>query len=94
MSWLKCSLLLGLVLSSAPAAPAGDLIRARDFCYRQEYDSALAVVRAMCRRDTTDPAPYYWGASITQLLIYDSGNRQLIDSFYALGREGPGPSSP
>ena len=84
MSWLKCSLLLGFVLASAPAAPAGNLIRARDFCYRQEYDSALAVVRAMCRCDTTDPAPYYWQASITQLLIYDSGNKQLIDSFYAL----------
>jgi tetratricopeptide (TPR) repeat protein len=84
MSWLKCSLLLGLVLSSAPGAPAGDLVSVRDFCYRQEYDSALALVRAMCRRDTTDPAPYYWQASITQLLIYDSGNRQLIDSFYAL----------
>ena len=84
MSWPKCSLLFGLVLASAPAAPADDLIRARDFCYRQEYDSALAVVRAMCRCDTTDPAPYYWQASITQLLIYDSGNKELIDSFYAL----------
>jgi tetratricopeptide (TPR) repeat protein len=84
MSWLKCSLLFGLAFTSAPAAPAGDLIRARDFCYRQEYDSALAVVRAMCRRDTTDPAPYYWQASITQLLIHDSGNKQLIDSFYVL----------
>ena len=84
MSWLKCSLLLGVAFASALAAPAGDLIRARDFCYRQEYDSALAVVRAMRECDTTDPAPYYWQASITQLLIYDSGNKQLIDSFYAL----------
>jgi tetratricopeptide (TPR) repeat protein len=83
-SWLKCSLLLGLAFATAPAAPADDLIRARDLCYRQEYDSALAVVEAMSRCDTTDPAPYYWQASITQLLIYDSGNKQLIDSFYAL----------
>jgi tetratricopeptide (TPR) repeat protein len=84
MSWLKCSLLLGLAIASAQAAPSGGLIRARDFCYRQNYDSALAVVRAMSTSDTTDPAPYYWLASITQLLIYDSGNKRLIDSFYAL----------
>jgi hypothetical protein len=84
MSWLKCSLVLVLAFASAPAAPADGLIRARDLCYRQEYDSALAVVEAMSRCDTTDPAPYYWQASITQLLIYDSGNKQLIDSFYAL----------
>ena len=84
MSWPKYSLLVGLAFVSAQAAPSGDLIRARDFCYQQNYDSALAVVRAMSSSDTTDPAPYYWLASITQLLIHDSGNKRLIDSFYAL----------
>jgi tetratricopeptide (TPR) repeat protein len=84
MSWLRCSLLLGLAFALASAEPAADLIRARDFCYRQDFDSALAVVEAMSKCDTTDPAPYYWQASIMQLLIYDSGNKQLIDSFYAL----------
>jgi len=42
------------------------------------------VVESLSRRDPTDPAPCYWQASVVQLLIYDTGNKQLIDSFYAL----------
>jgi hypothetical protein len=42
------------------------------------------VVEALSRRNPTDPAPCYWQASVVQLLIYDTGNKQLIDSFYSL----------
>jgi len=63
---------------------SGDVFRTRDFSYRQQYDSALAITSAAIARDSSDPAGYYWQASIIQLLIYDSGNKLLADSFHAL----------
>jgi tetratricopeptide (TPR) repeat protein len=82
--WLKSSLLLALALAPAAAATTGDIIRARDLCYRQEYDSAFALVRTRLLCDTNDPAGLYWQASLIQLLIYDSGDKSLADSFRAL----------
>ena len=64
-------------------APA-DVARARDFAYRQQYDSALAITSAAIAREPSDPAARYWHASIIQLLIYDSGRAGLADSFFAL----------
>jgi len=57
---------------------------ARDFGYRQQYDSALAITSAAIARDSSDPAAYYWRAAVLQLLINDSGRGELADSFYAL----------
>lgn len=82
-SWLRSSLLLALAVSPGLALTS-DAIRARDFCYRQEYDSACAVVRAKLLADPSDPAGLFWQASIVQLLIYDYGNLTLADSFYSL----------
>ena len=89
-SWLKYSLLFALAFTPALAAISSDVLRARDLCYRQEFDSALAAVRTGFGRDTSDPAGYYWQASIIQLLIYDSGNKQLADSFYSLSDKAIG----
>jgi tetratricopeptide (TPR) repeat protein len=63
---------------------AGDVTRARDFTYRQQYDSALAITSAAIARDPSDPAGLYWQASLVQLLNYDSVDKSLADSFYAL----------
>jgi tetratricopeptide (TPR) repeat protein len=64
-------------------APA-DIARARDFAYRQQYDSALAITSAAMTVEPSDPAACYWHAAIIQLLIYDSGQAGLADSFFAL----------
>ena len=61
-----------------------DVIRARDFGYRQQYDSALAITSAAIAGDPSDAAGYYWQAGIIQLLIYDSGRGGLADSFFGL----------
>jgi tetratricopeptide (TPR) repeat protein len=82
--WLKSSLLLALVFVTAAGMSAADISRARDFGYRQQYDSALAITAAAIGRDPSDPAGYYWQAAILQLLINDSGRGALADSFYAL----------
>ncbi len=61
-----------------------DVTRARDFSYRQQYDSALTITSAAIAGDPSDAAGYYWQAGIIQLLIYDSGRGGLADSFFAL----------
>ena len=64
-----------------------DVIRARDFGYRQQYDSALAITSAAIAGDPSDAAGYYWQAGIIQLLIYDSGRGGLADSFFECGSQ-------
>jgi tetratricopeptide (TPR) repeat protein len=80
----KSSLLLALACAAAAGMDPADFIRARDFGYRHQYDSALAITSAAIARDASDPAGYYWQAGILQLLVHDSGNRQFADSFYVL----------
>jgi len=63
---------------------SGDVTRARDLAYRQQYDSALALTSAAIARNRSDPAGYCWQAAILQLLINDSGRGGLADSFFAL----------
>ncbi len=84
MSWLKSSLLLALAFAAAAGMSAADITRARDFGYRQQYDSALAITSAAITHDSTDPAGYYWQAAVLQLLINDSGRGALADSFFGL----------
>jgi tetratricopeptide (TPR) repeat protein len=81
---LNASLLLGLILAATRPTMTPDIIKARDLCYYQQYDSALALTSAVIARDSTDPMGYYWRADIIQLLIFDSGKGWLADSFYAL----------
>jgi tetratricopeptide (TPR) repeat protein len=80
----KPILLVFLVFAFAIANSTADIVRAQDFAYRQEYDSALAVTSAAIAADSSDPAAYYWQAAILQLLINDSGRGWLADSFFAL----------
>jgi tetratricopeptide (TPR) repeat protein len=82
--WLKSSLLLALAFAAAAGMDPADVTRARDFGYRQKYDSALAITSAAIARDPSDPAAFYWQAGIIQLLINDSGRGGLADSFFAL----------
>ena len=83
-SWLKSSLLLALAFTAAAGMDPADVTRARDFGYRQQYDSALAITSAAVARDPSDPAGLYWQASLVQLLNYDSVDKSLADSFHAL----------
>jgi len=80
----KSGLLLALAFASAVGSPGADIARAKDFVYRQQYDSALAITSAAIARDRSDPAGLYWHAAILQLLINDSGQGGLADSFFRL----------
>jgi len=77
-------LLLALAAGQALGALSDDIARATDLAYGQQYDSALAVTSAVIARDPSNPAGYYWHAGIIQLLINDSGQDWLADSFYHL----------
>jgi tetratricopeptide (TPR) repeat protein len=59
-----------------------DVIRARDLCYLQNYQAAAEGVNRLICRDESDPAGLFWQACLLQMLIYDSGNVGLLDSFY------------
>lgn len=72
------------MFATAVGMSTADIARARDFGYRQQYDSALAITSAAIARDSSDPAGYYWQAAILQLFINDAGRGALADSFYAL----------
>jgi hypothetical protein len=49
--------------------------------YGQNYDSAAALIE---RLPHDSPDYRYWRACLVQMLIYDSGNSALLDSFYRL----------
>ena len=55
-----------------------------DIAYRQQYDSAYARARELFGGGAADPAAPFWQAAFIQLLIYDSGDPALADSFFAL----------
>jgi tetratricopeptide (TPR) repeat protein len=61
-----------------------DVARVRDFSYGQQYDSALAITAAAIAADRSDPVGLYWHAAVLQLLINDSGQGGLADSFFKL----------
>ncbi|MEO0068038.1 MAG: tetratricopeptide repeat protein [candidate division WOR-3 bacterium] len=58
------------------------IYQARDLCYHQDYSAALSRVKEICATDPQDPAGLFWYAALLQMLIYDSGNTGLIESFY------------
>lgn len=72
--------LLGLL--GTPAGKKDAIYQARDLCYLQDYQAASALVNKICSTDTQDPGGLFWHACLLQMLIYDSGNTSLIDSFY------------
>jgi len=75
----------GVVAGGVGAAPnSTEFVKARDYCYQQAYDEAAALVEELVRDDASGPAGLFWQAALTQMLLYDSGNPVLIDSFYRL----------
>jgi tetratricopeptide (TPR) repeat protein len=77
-------LLLVLLFAAAAGMSPADVARVRDLSYRQQYDSALAITSAAITADRSDPAGLYWQAAVLQLLINDSGQGGLADSFHTL----------
>jgi len=59
------------------------VIEARDCCYGQNYEAAAEKMSRLLR-DDRDPTGLFWQACMVQLLLYDSGDPTLIDSFYRL----------
>jgi len=77
--WLSASLAAAAGL--APANP-DEVIEARDYCYNQDYRTAAEKVAGLMDSDASDPTGFFWQACMVQLLLYDSGDPALIDSFY------------
>ena len=63
-------------------AGVDEFLQARELCYLQDYGRATAKVQDLIVRDNGDPAGMFWQACLLQMLIYDSGNAGLLDSFY------------
>lgn len=78
---LKFSLLFSLFLV---VGSANEIAAARDLCYLQDYRGAGAAVRRLQEKMRDDPAVLFWEAALLQMLIYDSGNAGLLDSFYRI----------
>lgn len=81
--------LMGLLLLFVAMAPVkkvmawdDEVIRSRDLCYLQNYQEAQQRVSGLICQDKDDPAGLFWQACLLQMLIYDSGNAGLLDSFY------------
>jgi tetratricopeptide (TPR) repeat protein len=52
--------------------------------YRQDYDSAWRLLEGVEPGAEGEPGIAFWRAALTQLLLYDSGQPALADSFYRL----------
>lgn len=61
-----------------------EALRARDLCYLQNYQAAETQLLRLIEQDKNDPAGLFWEACLLQMLIYDSGNVGLLDSFYRM----------
>lgn len=59
-----------------------EIIRARDLCYLEDYQRAAELIENLSQRYPDEPAVVFWQAALLQMLIYDSGNNNLLDSFY------------
>ena len=61
------------------------ILRARDLTYQQNYTAAAEWVQKICQQPGGEIAGLFWQSCLIQLLIYDSGNTALVDSFYRTG---------
>lgn len=83
MKWWLCVSLLLLGRAVAELPPLTDqLICVRDLSYYQNYPAAFQKVEKICEDEGNNLAGRFWHLCLLQLLIYDSGNTTLIDSFY------------
>lgn len=81
--WLSCSLLLlTACLNQVRAESIGEILIARDLSYHQNYLAAAERVAQICHQPGSEIAGIFWQICLIQLLIYDSGNTALVDSFY------------
>lgn len=84
----KLFLLTLVVVNASPTREAGaicqeeEIIAARDLCYFQDYQRAAELVQNLFKRYQDEPAVVFWQAALLQMLIYDSGDDNLLDSFY------------
>lgn len=78
---LCVKLVLLAALSAQPAGIKESIIFARDLSYRQLYQAAREKVEELKQHPATRLAGLFWEACLLQLLIYDSGNTTLVDSF-------------
>jgi len=69
------------VLFAMPVV-AGSVHRAVSLGYAQQYDSAWATLARVSERDTLAPLVAFWRAALVQMLLYDSGDPALADSFH------------
>ncbi|MEO0085214.1 MAG: hypothetical protein ABIK37_01145 [candidate division WOR-3 bacterium] len=77
--WLSASFLL--IAAGPGLANPERVMEARDYCYSQNYKAAAEKMEALIRADD-GPTGLFWHACLVQLLLYDSGDPALIDSFY------------
>ena len=82
--WPSLALAAG-ILSLTLTAGAGaldDVRRAVEFGYSQQYDSAWHALGRVPACDSLAPLTGFWRAGLIQMLLYDSGDPALADSFY------------
>lgn len=84
--WFLMFLLFAIVRAAGERLICSDeeVLRARDLCYLQDYQAAETQVRRLVEQDKNDPAGLFWEAGFLQMLLYDSGNVGLLDSFYRI----------
>ncbi|MEO0022837.1 MAG: tetratricopeptide repeat protein [candidate division WOR-3 bacterium] len=73
--------LLAALSAQQPAGIRESIIFARDLSYRQLYQTAREKVELLKQQPDTRLPGLFWQACLLQLLIYDSGNTALVDSF-------------
>ncbi len=74
-----------MLLAGTVAGSALDALRAAgDRLYRQDYAEAESIAAVRLERDPDDPTGLLILANATRMLIYDSGDPALSDSFYRL----------
>lgn len=69
---------------AANLQPLAELRLAGERLYRQDYHGAGAVAERLLSATSEDPTGLLIMANVVRLEIYDSGNLNLVDSFYRL----------
>ncbi|MFO7675373.1 MAG: tetratricopeptide repeat protein [bacterium] len=85
MSWSRWPSVALAVVALGAAARAGvaeEVRRAVALGYDQQYDSAWQVIHRVPAADSLAPLVAFWRAALVQMLLYDSGDPALVDSFY------------
>jgi hypothetical protein len=86
LQFARALALVTALVAAAPAAPAPDslLEAAVRAGYDQDYRQAMGLLAQVPAVGDAAPAVAFWRAALVQLLLYDSGDPVLADSFYRL----------